>query len=432
MVAIIRTSDKNFNSQLLSALSLSREEKKRVDDVVSEILQSVKIKGDEALDYFTTKFDKVDVTGDKILFNEDEISSSFKACSEKLIGAIKNAAKRINDYHKRQLPKNLNYQDDNGINLGYRWSPINRAGLYVPAGSAPLFSSVLMNVIPARVAGVKEVFVVMPTPKGEVSPAMLVACSIAGVDRIFRVGGAQALAALAYGTERIMPVDIIAGPGNAYVASAKKQLYGQVGIDMIAGPSEITVVSDNKNDPRWIATDLLAQAEHDTSAQSILITDDQDFSLSVSKEINSQLNKNSFSSIAKESWLRNGIIITVENLNQVPSIVDLISPEHLELAIENPRYLSDQIKNAGAIFLGRYTPEAAGDYIAGPSHVLPTSGTARFSSGLSVMNFLKRTSLIEFNKEALNNLKEDIVTMAEAEGLFYHAQSVSVRSLKDS
>ena len=432
MLAIIKTSDKNFNSQLLSALSMSREEKEKVDDVVSEILQKVKINGDEALNYFTTKFDEVDVSGDKILFNDDEILSSYKACSDKLIRAIKNAAKRINDYHLRQLPENLSYKDDHGISLGYRWNPINRAGLYVPAGSAPLFSSVLMNVIPARVAGVKEVFVAMPTPKGEVSPPILAACSIAGVDKIYRVGGAQAIAALAYGTERIIPVDIIAGPGNAYVTSAKKQLYGQVGIDMIAGPSEITVVSDNKNDPGWIATDLLAQAEHDTSAQSILITDDQEFSLNVIKEIDGQLNKNSFSSIARESWSKNGIIIIVEDLNQVPPIVDIISPEHLELAIEDPRCLSDQIKNAGAIFLGRYTPEAVGDYIAGPSHVLPTSGTARFSSGLSVMNFLKRTSLIEFNEKSLNSLKKDIVTMAEAEGLFYHAQSVSLRSIKDS
>jgi len=432
MVAIIRTSDTNFDSQLLSVLSLSRDEKERVDDVVSEILESVKLKGDEAVEYFTKKFDKVDISGDKIFFKDVEISSSFRACSEELIRAINNAAKRITDYHTKQLPNNLIYEADKGINLGYKWSPIKRAGLYVPAGSAPLFSSVLMNVIPAKVAGVKEIFVAMPTPKGEISPAMLVACSIAGVDKIFKMGGAQAIAALAYGTDRIIPVDIIAGPGNAYVASAKKQLFGRVGIDMIAGPSEITVVSDNKNNPKWIATDLLAQSEHDISAQSILITDDQDFSLSVCKEIDSQLDKNSSSNIARESWMKNGIIIIVDDLNQVPSIVDLISPEHLELAIEEPRYLSNQINNAGAIFLGRYTPEAVGDYIAGPSHVLPTSGTAKFSSGLSVMNFLKRTSLIEFDRQALNSLKEDIITMAEAEGLFYHAQSVSIRSKKDS
>ena len=430
MAALIRTTELDFEIKLSSVLSINRSAKHKVDSVVANILEEVRVRGDLAVNDFTLRFDKVDISGEKFFFTEDEIAKSLDMCSHRLLNAMSNASQRIHDFHQKQMPQDLNHDTEQAIKVGYRWKPIRRAGLYVPAGQAPLFSSILMNVIPAKVAGVKEIVVSMPTPMGQVAPAMLAACSILGVNKIFKIGGAQAIGAMAYGTERINPVDIIAGPGNTYVASAKKQVFGQVGIDMIAGPSEITIVADNMNNPKWIAADILAQAEHDESAQSILITDDEVFASKVSEEVDSQIDNDSFSKTAKESWLHNGLIIIVDNLEEVPKIIDCISPEHLELAIDYPVNLLNKINNAGAIFLGRYTPEAVGDYIAGPSHVLPTSGTARFSSGLSVLNFLKRTSIIQCDENGLKLIADDIVEMAKTEGLMYHAKSISLRSSK--
>jgi len=409
-------------------MSNNREEKSKVDNLVAEIIQDIRLNGDEALIKYTSEYDEYSLSLKNMFFSDSEIKEAYSKCEPRLISALEDSSSRIFDYHKRQMPKNLIYEADEGVTLGYRWTSLKIAGLYIPAGTAPLFSSVLMNAIPARVAGVEEIIATIPTPRGKVMPEMLAACLIAGVDKVLRVGGAQAVAALAYGTESITPVDIIAGPGNIYVSSAKKQVFGKVAIDMIAGPSEVTVVSDNKNNSDWIAADLLAQAEHDESSQSILITDDEIFSLKVQESVNNQIKMLKRSEIATKSWERNGLIIVVKDMKEVPEIVNLIAPEHLELAVENPNVLMEQIHNAGAIFLGRFTPEAIGDYVAGPSHVLPTSGTSRFSSGLSVMNFLKRTSLVGCSPVGLRKVGQNAITMAEAEGLDAHARSISIRT----
>ena len=423
----LKTSAPDFDAAFQSLLSSSREEKNDVDAVVADILEDVGARGDAALLEYTNKFDRTALTSSDLRFSDAEIDQARAACDPALVETMELAAARIRSYHEKQMPADLSYDAGNGMTLGYRWTAVQAAGLYVPGGTAALFSSVLMNAVPARVAGVSRLVVTMPTPDGTTNPSMLTACSIAGVDDVYRIGGAQAVAALAYGTDTVKPVDVIVGPGNAYVASAKKQVFGSVGIDMIAGPSEVTVVADANNDPTWIASDLLAQAEHDASSQSILITDDAGFAQQVSEAVEAQLNTLDRQDIARASWETHGAIIVVDTMDVVPSLVDRISPEHLELAVEDAHGLSDQIRNAGAIFIGRHTPEAVGDYIAGPSHVLPTSGTARFSSGLSVMDFLKRTSLIECTADGLKGIAKNTIQMAEAEELDAHARSVSIR-----
>jgi histidinol dehydrogenase len=421
----LNVSDADFAADFQALLSESREEKVDVDGVVADILTDVRVRGDEALIDYTQKFDRLDLRTVGLRVPEEEIATAKSQCSPDLLTAMKSAADRIRDYHTRQMPEDLTYTSG-GTTLGYRWTAVQAAGLYVPGGTAPLFSSVLMNAIPAQVAGVERLVVTMPMPEGASSPAMLAACDIASVTEVYRVGGAQAIAALAFGTESISPVDVVVGPGNAYVASAKKQVFGIVGIDMVAGPSEVTVVADAGNDPSWIAADLLAQAEHDASSQSILITDSAEFADDVAKAVESQLATLERKDIARSSWEAHGAIILAA-MERVPELVDRIAPEHLELAVENPDDLASKIRNAGAIFLGRHTPEALGDYIAGPSHVLPTSGTARFSSGLSVMDFLKRTSLIGCDADALRALGPGALKMAEAENLSAHARSISIR-----
>lgn len=427
MLKRLNTTDADFESHFESLLTAAREEKADVDDVVRNILDDVRLRGDDALLMYTERFDRLELAAPELRFSDAEIQAACAACDPDLLKTMEEAAARIRDYHERQMPADLRYEAEEGIRLGYRWTAVQAAGLYVPGGTAPLFSSVLMNAVPARVAGVDRLVVTLPTPNGESVPAMLAACSVAGVDEVYRVGGAQAVGALAYGTDTIKPVDVIVGPGNAYVASAKKQVFGTVGIDMVAGPSEVTVVADGQNDPAWIAADLLAQAEHDASSQSILITDDADFADRVADSVTSQLLTLARSDIARESWERHGAIVVVRSADEIPSLVNRIAPEHLELAVENAEEMSPKIRNAGAIFLGRFTPEAVGDYIAGPSHVLPTSGTARFSSGLSVMDFLKRTSLIDCTADGLRVIGPGALSMAEAESLDAHARSISIR-----
>lgn len=422
----LNTADTDFDAAFENLLAASRDEKVNVDETVAAILSDVAARGDAALTDFTLKFDRVDLSKTPLRVSEQEVEAAKAACPANLRETMADAAARIRDYHERQMPEDLLYERD-GITLGYQWRAVQAAGLYVPGGTAPLFSSVLMNAIPAQVAGVDRLVVTMPMPDGTSSPAMLTACDIAGVDEIYRVGGAQAIAALAYGTETVAAVDVVVGPGNAYVASAKKQVFGKVGIDMVAGPSEVTIVADGKNDPAWIAADLLAQAEHDATSQSILITDDEDFGNRVAEAVAAQLATLDRKEIAQASWNAHGAIVVVEDLKDAAVLVDRIAPEHLELAVDDPDALARQIRNAGAIFLGRYTPEAVGDYIAGPSHVLPTSGTARFSSGLSVMDFLKRTSLIGCDAGGLRTIGPGALKMAEAEDLAAHARSVSIR-----
>src|SRR6185295_1821806 len=343
------------------------------------------------------------------------------------VAALRVAAERIEAFHRRQLPSDIDYVDDVGVRLGQRWRPIEAVGLYVPGGTASYPSSVLMNAIPARVAGVERLVMTVPAPDGVLNPLVLAAARLAGIDEIYRIGGAQAIAALAYGTATIAPVVKIVGPGNAYVAAAKRRVFGQVGIDMIAGPSEVVVIADKDNDPAWIAADLLAQAEHDAAAQSILITDDAGFGRAVVAAVKAQLATLPRASVAGASWENFGAVIVVESLDEAPVLVDRLAPEHLEIATEDPESLSAAIRNAGAIFLGRYTPEVIGDYVAGPNHVLPTARSARFASGLSVLDFMKRTSILKLDAESLNALSAEAMSLAKAEGLEAHRRSVAIR-----
>ena len=341
--------------------------------------------------------------------------------------ALELAAARIEAFHTRQIPDDIQYTDDQGVRLGLRWTPIDAAGLYVPGGTAAYPSSVLMNAIPARVAGVNRRVMVVPTPDGVVNDLVLAAARLSGVTEIWRIGGAQAVAALAHGTESIRPVDKIVGPGNAYVAAAKRLVFGKVGIDSIAGPSEILVVADGRNNPSLIAIDLLSQAEHDTAAQAILITDDADFADAVTAAVDDHLATLPRTEIAAESWRVNGAIIVVERLDDAPGLVDRLAPEHLELAVDDPDAMAGKIRHAGAMFLGRHAPEAVGDYVAGPNHVLPTMRTARFSSGLGVLDFMKRTTLVGCSADSLARIGPAAITLAEAEGLDAHARSIAVR-----
>ena len=421
-------SDKDFEAGFAQVLSAKRESDVDVNQVVANILADVAKRGDAALVEYTNQFDRQHLTVADLAITAQEIDAAMAKVEPELLAALRLAAERIEVFHERQLPDYEDYVDDAGVRLGYRWTPVAAAGLYVPGGTAAYPSSVLMNAIPAHVAGVGRLVMVVPTPDGVINPLVLAAAKIAGVTEVYRIGGAQAVGALAYGTATIKPVDKIVGPGNAYVAAAKRQVFGAVGIDMIAGPSEILVVADGLNNPDWIAADLLSQAEHDANAQSILITDDKAFADRVAAAVESQLKTLSRETIARASWENNGVIITVGNLmRDAVALVDRIAPEHLELAIDDPDALGNEISHAGAIFLGRYTPEAIGDYVAGPNHVLPTSRTARFSSGLGVLDFMKRTTFIACDADSLNEIGSAAVKLADAEGLQAHGRSVSIR-----
>jgi histidinol dehydrogenase len=424
----LSTAQPDFTPVFKTFLSSREGGEKQIGATVSEILRRVRSEGDKALLSYTRQFDRFDATVDSIRVTPQEIANGLSLCQPELIRSLKVAAQRIRDYSQRQMPQDLDYTDEQGVRLGHRWTAIHAVGLYVPGGLASYPSSVLMNAVPARVAGVERLVMVVPAPDGKLNPALLAAAHVAGIEEIYKIGGAQAVAALAYGTETIRAVDKIVGPGNAYVAEAKRQVFGQVGIDMIAGPSEILVLADNKNNPTWIAADLLSQSEHDALAQSVLITDDAAFGKAVTTEATRILATLPRRDIAEQAWERHGAVIVVESWEQACAIINTIAPEHLELALDNADALLPQIAHAGAIFLGRHTPEAIGDYIAGPSHVLPTSRTARFSSGLSVIDFMKRTSLIGCTPEALAKIKDYAEVLAFTEGLDAHALSVTVRN----
>ncbi|NQV83694.1 MAG: histidinol dehydrogenase [Rhodospirillales bacterium] len=427
MVTRLDATDPDFENAFQRLLEAKRETGTDVDDAVRTILAEVRGRGDAAVIDYTSKFDNFALTPQTMAFGPEEIAAAREKCSPDVLGALDVAAARITDYHQRQMPGDLEYTDDAGVRLGYRWTPVQAVGLYVPGGTAAYPSSVLMNALPAKIAGVERLAMAVPTPGGEINPLVLAAAAIAGVTEIYRIGGAQAVGALAYGTETIAAVDKIVGPGNAYVAAAKRQVFGTVGIDMVAGPSEILVLADGANDPAWIAADLLAQAEHDTNAQSILITDDAGFADAVLKAFDGHLKTLPRAETAAASWRNFGCVIVVDDLADAVALVDRIAPEHLEIATENPDALAAKVRNAGAIFLGRYAPEALGDYVAGPNHVLPTARSARFSSGLGVLDFVKRTSIIGCDAEALAKIGPAAVSLATAEGLDAHGLSISIR-----
>jgi histidinol dehydrogenase len=423
----LATADPDFEARFAAFLAAERETREEVDQAVAAILAAVRRRGDAAVLDYTRRFDRLDLTPRELRITAEEIATARAACAEKELAALATAAERIVDFHRRQTPEDLDYRDAAGVRLGHRWRALESVGLYVPGGTAAYPSSVLMNALPAKVAGVDRLVMVVPAPDGRIASLVLTAAATAGVDEIYRIGGAQAVAALAYGTETIRPVDKIVGPGNAYVAAAKRQVFGTVGIDLIAGPSEVLVVADGRNDPRWIAADLLAQAEHDTAAQAVLITDDRDFAAAVERAVEVHLQALPRSEIARASWQTHGAVILVDRLDEAPALIDRVAPEHLELATDAPEELAGRVRHAGAIFLGRHTPEAVGDYVAGPNHVLPTARSARFSSGLSVLDFMKRSSLIGCTPEALAAIGPCAVTLARAEGLDAHALSLTVR-----
>lgn len=417
----------DFEARFKAFLSEKRETEVDVIDTVKAILADVKLRGDQALIDYTTKFDRYPLTLETIRVSDAEIAASRGKCDPSVLAALDVAYQRIVAFHERQRPEDLNFTDTDGIGLGYRWTAVGAAGLYVPGGTAAYPSSVLMNAVPAKVAGVERLVMVVPTPDGIINPLVMAAAELAGVDEVYRIGGAQAVGALAYGTETIAPVDKIVGPGNAFVAAAKREVFGTVGIDMIAGPSEILVLADGKNDPAWIAADLLSQAEHDTAAQAVLITDDADFADAVIAAVDTHLKTLPRTEIATESWKNYGAVILVRSLPAALPLVDRMAPEHLEIAADDAESLAAEIRNAGAIFLGRYAPEAIGDYVAGPNHVLPTARSARFSSGLGVLDFMKRTSMIRCDADGLRRIGPAAKTLADAEGLAAHALSVSIR-----
>jgi histidinol dehydrogenase len=420
----------DFAAAFAKFLAAKRELAADVDAAAAAIIEDVRTRGDAALIEQTKRLDKLDLAPATLRVTAAEIDAAAKQCKPVALEALRFAKARIEDYHKKQLPADLDYTDASGVKLGWRYRPIGAVGLYVPGGTAAYPSSVLMNAVPAKVAGVARIAMVVPSPGGVLNPLVLAAAQIAGITEIYRVGGAQAVAALAYGTATIAPVDKITGPGNAYVAAAKRRVFGQVGIDLIAGPSEILVVADNRNDPAWIAADLLSQAEHDPSSQSVLIADDKAFADAVAAAVESELKGLARAEIARASWRDNGCIILVGDLlADAAPIVDRIAAEHVEIALEPPpaEALAQKIAHAGAIFIGRHTPEAIGDYVAGTNHVLPTSRAARFSGGLSVADFLKRTSIVSCTPEALAILGPAALALAEAEGLGAHGRSISIR-----
>jgi len=427
MVRRLNSKDKNFAADFEALLFARREVEEDVAGQVKAIIADVRKRGDAALVELSTKFDRANLTAQTLKLQTSEIDAALSAVTKDQQTAIATAASRIEAYHLRQLPKDDSFTDDTGAELGWRWTSVDSAGLYVPGGTAAYPSSVLMNAIPAKVAGVKRIVMVTPASGGKINPLVLAAARRAGITEIFRIGGAQAVAALAYGTASIAAVDKIVGPGNAWVAAAKREVFGQVGIDSIAGPSEILVIADGQNDPDWIAADLLSQAEHDASSQSILITDDAAFADKVAEAAERALAILPRKDIASKSWNDYGGIIVVENLSDGAALSDRFAPEHLEIATADPNAILAKVRHAGAIFLGRHTPEAMGDYIAGPNHVLPTSRSARFSSGLSVLDFMKRTTLLSLNERAIQALGPEAITLAEAEGLEAHARSIAAR-----
>ena len=425
---ILSTLQPDFAAKFDRIVDARRESDSDVAGQVANILQTVKLRGDAALVEFTQRFDGYALSEDADWSIPRELcEEAYKALAPDLRDALELAAARIRAYHEAQLPANRDYTDSAGVRLGAIWRPVDAAGLYVPGGRAAYPSSLLMNAVPARVAGVSRLVVTTPTPKGQSNPMVLAAAHIAGVDEIWRIGGAQAVGALAYGTDRIRPVDVITGPGNAWVAEAKRQLYGVVGIDMVAGPSEILVIADGRNDPEWTAADLLSQAEHDESAQSILVTPSVAFGEAVTKAVAKRLETLERRAIAGASWSQNGAVIVTRDLSEAARLSNRVAPEHLELCVADPEGLSREITHAGAIFLGQYTPEAIGDYIGGPNHVLPTARSARFSSGLSVLDFMKRTTLAKMTPEALKAIGPAAERLAKSESLEAHGLSVRAR-----
>jgi histidinol dehydrogenase len=427
MPQFLDTSDIDFEAAFQALLGAKREDSPDVDAVVAGIIADVRARGDVAVLELTAKFDRLQMDADGLRFTRAEMEDYCAQVSDEDRAALELAATRIRDYHLRQMPEDAFWTDEAGASLGWRWTPVSAAGLYVPGGIATYPSSVLMNAVPAKVAGVRRLAMVVPTPDGIVNPLVLMAARIAGVDEIYRIGGAQAVAALAYGTETIAPVDKITGPGNAYVAAAKRRVFGKVGIDMIAGPSEILVIADKDNDPDWIALDLLSQAEHDESAQSILITDDAVFGQAVARAVEARLQTLERREVAGPSWRDYGAIITVKDMAQAIVLSDRIAPEHLEICVADADGMADRITHAGAIFIGAWTPEAIGDYVGGPNHVLPTARSARFSSGLSVMDFLKRTTLAKMSPDALAAIGPAAERLAISESLQAHGLSVRAR-----
>ena len=427
MVRRLNSAESDFKTSFARLLAERTESSCANAAKVAEIIANVQNHGDLALIDYTSRFDGLELDVASLKLNANAIAEAAAKCPKNTRTALTLAAARIEDFHRRQLPADIDYRDSAGVRIGLRWGALDAAGLYVPGGTAAYPSSVLMNALPAKAAGVMRIVMTVPTPGGKLNPAVMAAAEICGIKEIYRLGGAHAVAALAYGTKSIEAVDKIVGPGNEWVAEAKRQVFGKVGIDMIAGPSEILVVADSDNDPAWIAADLLSQAEHDTSAQAILITDDANFAEDAATAVARTLETLPRAEIASESWRTHGAIITVASLDEVPSLVDQIAPEHLELAVAEPEALFGRIRHAGAVFFGRYTPEAVGDYIAGPNHVLPTSGSARFSSGLSVYDFLKRTSYTACDGASLAKIGPAARTLAEAEGLDAHALSLAVR-----
>lgn len=419
-----RTTDPGFEAAFKAFVEERRDTPHDVDAIVHDVLAAVRAEGLAALLRYARDFDKVELTEATIRVSPEEIEAGAAACAPEVREAIAFAAARIRAYHERQRPADQWFKDADGVELGWRWTPLDAVGVYVPGGRAAYPSTVLMNAVPAAAAGVQRI--AMVTPPGRLQPAVLAAAKIAGVTEIWRVGGAQAVAALAYGAGPIQPVDKIVGPGNAFVTAAKRRVYGVVGIDALAGPSEIVVVADSANDPDWIAADLLSQAEHDPAAQSILITDDEAFAAQVEAAVETQLGQLATGEDARASWRDHGAVVIARQAESA-ALVDLIAPEHVELAVADPDALSQQIRHAGAIFLGRHTPEAVGDYVAGSNHVLPTSRAARFSSGLSLYDFLKRTSLVKCDPAAFARLGPHTVALAEAEGLPAHARSAAIR-----
>jgi len=423
----LNTADAKFEEQFSAFLATKRESAPDVEAAVRDIINQVIARGDEALIELTRKFDQLELTPETLRVSDEEVEQAWKQADPEVIAALQLAHERIRAYHERQRPEDARYTDAIGAELGHRWTAVESVGLYVPGGLASYPSSVLMNAVPAQVAGVPRIVMVVPSPRGELNPLVLAAARIAGIREIYRVGGAQAIAALAYGTQTIAPVAKIVGPGNAYVAAAKRQVFGIVGIDSIAGPSEVLVIADRHNNPEWIAADLLAQAEHDAAAQAILMTDDAAFADAVCAAVDRQLRELPRGNIAGESWNTFGAVILLRSLDEAPALADRIAAEHLEIATQDPDALASRIRNAGAIFLGALTPEVIGDYVAGSNHVLPTARSARFSSGLGVLDFMKRTSILRLNAAALEQLSPAAMTLARAEGLEAHRRSVEIR-----
>ncbi|PMB43005.1 histidinol dehydrogenase [Fischerella thermalis CCMEE 5330] len=422
---LLKTTDQNFSNQFQAFVNERREATVDVSGTVKEIIADVRARGDAAVKEYTTRFDRY--SPESFRLSDTFVTQQAAQCPQEVRAALEVAAERITAFHQKQLPQNIAYTDEVGVKLGLNWVALTTVGIYVPGGRASYPSSLLMNALPAKIAGVERIVMTVPMPGGQINPAVLAAAQVAGVTEIYSIGGAQAIAALAYGTESLVPVDKIVGPGNAYVAEAKRQVFGRVGIDSIAGPSEILVVADDQNHPEWIAWDLLSQAEHDPSAQSILITDSETFAQAVITAVEQILKTLSTQAVASKSWENHGAVIVVSDLAESISLLNQLAPEHVELCVDEPQQLANQIRCAGSMFLGRHTPEAIGDYVGGPNHVLPTARSARFASGLSVYDFMKRITSLQCDEQALQTIGKAAISLAQAERLPAHAGSVAVR-----